>query len=118
MARYRTYRNGITGCRYKDCYILKGDKKGEFSILAKDGSPLKAGVYDFEDCQWEIDKMTATQEERAQMEGLYNKQFYELAIILADLGEKAAAGRLTPKEDALMQIAMTVRSRKAKDRPF
>ena len=118
MARYRTYRNGITGCRYKGCYILKGDKKGEFSILAKDGSPLKAGVYDFEDCQWEIDKITATQEERAQMEGLYNKQFYELAIILADLGEKAAAGRLTPKEGVLLQIAETVRSRKAKERPF
>lgn len=118
MARYRTYRNGITGCRYKGCYILKGDKKGEFSILAKDGSPLKAGIYDFEDCQWEIDKMTATQEERAQMEGLYKKQFYELAVILDDLGEKAAAGRLTPKEGVLLQIAETVRSRKAKDRPF
>ena len=118
MARYRTYWNGITGCRYKGCYILKGNKKGEFSILAEDGSPLKAGIYDFEDCQWEIDKMTASQEGLAQMEGLYGKQFHELAAILADLGEKAAAGSLTPAEGLLLQFAETIRSRKAKDRPF
>ena len=104
MARYRTYKNGITGCRYKGCYILKGDKKGEFSILAGDGSPLKAGLHDFTDCQWEIDKVFAGREERARMEELYSKKSY--------------SGELTSGEADLMRITETVRARKAKNRPF
>ena len=118
MARYRTYKNGITGCRYKGCYILKGDKKGEFSILAGDGSPLKAGLHDFTDCQWEIDKVFAGREERARMEELYSKQIFELTDILARLEEKSYSGELTSGEADLMRITETVRARKAKNRPF
>lgn len=28
MARYRTYKNGITGHRYKGYYIIRGNEKG------------------------------------------------------------------------------------------
>ena len=118
MARYRTYTNGITGCRYKGCYIIKGNRRGEFCILAGDGTPLKTGLYDFADCQWEIDKASAGREDRARMEELYEKQIYELTAILARLEEKADSGELTSGEAELMRIAETVRARKAKDRPF
>ena len=32
MAKYRTYKNGITGHRYKGYYIIKGETKGKFAI--------------------------------------------------------------------------------------
>ena len=118
MARYRTYKNGITGYRYKGYYIIKGEKKGEFSILSGDGSPLRTGLYDFEDCQWEIDKTSAGREVLAWMEDLYAKKIYELTAILVSLEEKAAGGGLTSKEDTLMRITETIRSRKAKNRSF
>lgn len=118
MARYRTYKNGITGCRYKGSYIIKGERKGEFSILAEDGSLLRSGLYDFADCQWEIDKASAGEKERARMEELYAKQIYELTAILARLKDKNAAGELTDGEAELLLITDTIRARKAKDRPF
>lgn len=118
MARYRKYKNGITGCRYKGCYILRGDKKGSFSVLSKDGSPFMTGLYDFEDCRWAIDKAFADREERIWMEELYTKQIYELTAILAGLEQKTAAGGLAPEEDNLIRIAQTVLARKAKNRPF
>ncbi len=118
MARYRKYKNGITGCRYKGCYILRGDKKGSFSVLSKDGSPFMTGLYDFEDCRWAIDKAFADREERIWMEELYTKQIYELTAILAGLEQKTAAGGLAPGEDNLIRIAQTVLARKAKNRPF
>ena len=118
MGRYRTYKNGITGYRYKGYYIIKGDKKGEFSILSDDGFRLKTGLYDFEDCQWENDEMSAGREVLAWMEELYSKQIFELTAILARLEEKSYSGELTSGEAELMRIAETVRARKAKDRPF
>ena len=36
MAKYRTYKNGITGHRYKGYYIIKGETKGKFAIWNED----------------------------------------------------------------------------------
>ena len=33
MARYRTYKNGITGHRYNGYYIIKGETKGTFATI-------------------------------------------------------------------------------------
>ena len=63
MAKYRQYKNGIFGHRHNGYYIIKGEKKGNFSIKDKDGNLVKENIYDYDDAEWIIDKMTVSEEE-------------------------------------------------------
>ena len=45
MAKYRTYKNGITGHRYKGYYIIKGETKGKFAIWNEDKTVFKDNIY-------------------------------------------------------------------------
>ena len=73
MSLYRTYKNGITGRRYKGFYIIKGEKKGKFAIWREDKSVFKDEIYDYDECEWIIDKETADLETKVMMKMLYEK---------------------------------------------
>ena len=87
MARYRTYKNGITGHRYKGYYIIKGSEKGKYAIWREDKSVFKDNVLDYDECEWIIDKETATPEVMNILEGLYKKEIVELSALFIELME-------------------------------
>ena len=119
MSRYRTYKNGITGHRYKGYYIIKGEKKGEFSILNEDASVFKNNVYDYDECEWIIDKETADHSTMVMIKMLYEKEIYELSALFVELMQKRARqGFLEPKSQDLYDWVEKVRRRKAEDRGF
>ena len=119
MAKYRTYKNGITGRRYKGYYILKGDKKGQFSIQNEDKSVFKDNIYDYDECEWIIDKETADDTTMVMIKMLYDKSIFELSALLVDLIEKRdRKGSLDEKYLNMYEWVVKIRKRKAEDREF
>ena len=55
--KYRTYKNGITGHRYKRYYITAQGRKN-YSVLDPQGMTVRTALPAFEDAEWEIDKVT------------------------------------------------------------
>ena len=118
MARYRTYKNGITGHRYKGYYIIKGTTKGMFSILNEDKTVFKDKIYDFDESEWIIDKETANPEELELIKQLYEKEIYQLSSLFIELMQKKEKDGLDEKEEILYRWIEKVRRRKAEDRVF
>ena len=103
MAKYRTYKNGITGHRYKGYYIIKGETKGKFAIWNEDKTVFKDNIYDYEDCEWIIDKETVDHSDMVMIKMLYEKEIHELSAL---------------KSQNLYNWVEKVRKRKAEDREF
>ncbi len=119
MARYRTYKNGITGHRYNGYYIIRGDEKGKFAIWKEDKSVFMDGIYDYDECEWIIDKETADDSTKVMMKMLYDKEIYELSALFIELMQKRERqGELEPKSKKLYKWCEKVRKRKAEDRDF
>lgn len=119
MARYRTYKNGITGHRYKGYYIIRGETKGKFSIWKEDKTIYKNDVYDYEECEWIIDKETWNEEDANLIKELYKLEIYQLSAIFVDLMQKKERqGGLDPKGERLYKWSEKIRRRKASDRQF
>ena len=119
MARYRTYKNGITGHRYKGYYIIKGEKKGNFEIRKEDNSVYKDNLLDYEECEWCIDKETCDTENRSTIMQLYGMEIYQLSVLLLELiQKKEKVGELDEKSENLYKWCEKVRKRKAKGREF
>lgn len=118
MAKYRKYKNGITGARYKGFYIIKGSEKGGFSVVREDKSVFKDSLYDYNDCEWEIDKETASEQELEQMRRLYDKEIYELSEAFVKIMQKKWEGPLTQEEEKLYKLVEKIRARKADERKF
>lgn len=116
MARYRTYKNGITGHRYKGYYIIKGDTKGTFEIWDKDKTVLQDHIYDYDDCEWIIDKTTAQGNEIEILKELCQKEIYQLSNLLVEFIEKKENGDMTADDVSLYQWVEKVRRRKVKNR--
>lgn len=117
MAKYRTYKNGITGHRYKGFYIIKGDTKGKFAIWREDKSVFKDNIYDYDECEWIIDKETADPENLEIINTLYDKEIYELNTLFADLiNKRDREGELSSREQNLYTWTEKIRKRKAEDR--
>lgn len=117
MALYRTYKNGITGHRYKGYYIIKGEK-GNFAILNEDKSVFKDSIYDYNDCEWEIDKATADEDTLEMMKRLYGKEIYELSEAFVKIMQKSWETPLTEEEKNLYKWVEKIRARKADERKF
>lgn len=115
MARYRTYKNGITGHKYNGFYIVKGEGKGDFSILNEDKTVFEDKISDFEECEWIIDKETCGDENINIIKQLYGMEIYELSRLFVELMQKKAEQGLTPKSENLYKWCGKVRSRKAKN---
>lgn len=119
MARYRTYKNGIFGHRYKGFYIIRGEKKGRFEIWNEDKTVYRDGMYDYEDCEWFIDKETADEETMLMIKQLYDMEIYKLSELFVELMQKnEREGKLDPKNKKLYDLTEKVRWRKAGDREF
>lgn len=119
MARYRTYKNGITGHRYKGYYIIKGEEKGLFQIWREDKTIYQDKIYDYDECEWIIDKVTVSDEEMLTIKQLYAMEIYQLSSLLVDLMQKKEReGDLDSKSKALYKWVEKVRKRKAEDRQF
>lgn len=117
MAKYRTYKNGITGHRYKGYYIIKGDKKGQFSIWNEDKSVFKDNIYDYDECEWVIDKETADHSTMVMINMLYSKEIHELSALFVDLMKRREReGMLDERNQNLYKWVEKVRRRKAEDR--
>ena len=119
MARYRTYKNGITGHKYKGLYIIKGEEKGKFAIWTENKEVIKDNILDYDECEWIIDKETADSETMTMMKMLYEKEIYELSALLIELiKKKEMNGELEPKSENLYKWVEKIRQRKVKDREF
>ena len=118
MARYRTYKNGITGHKYKGYYIIKGENKGQFAIWREDKSVFKDGIYDLNECEWIIDKETADEKTLKLIKDLYSKEIFELSGMFVQLMQKSWDKPLTEEEKYLYGWVEKVRARKAGDREY
>lgn len=118
MARYRTYKNGITGHRYNGYYIIKGDAKGRFAIWNEDKTVFKDNIYDYEECEWIIDKQTADIENLNIIKLLYEKEIYQLSSLFVKLIQKKEQEGLNSKDENLYNWVEKVRRRKADNRQF
>ena len=83
MARFRQYKNGIFGHRYKNLYIVRNNaeqrKKGKlYWVIDKDNNILFDKTPDYDDCEWFIDCYTATDDEIELYKALYDTQINQL----------------------------------------
>lgn len=118
MAKYRAYKNGITGHRYKGYYIIKGKSKGLFEIWNEDKTVFKDNIYDYDECEWIIDKATANDEELNIIKNLYKKEIFQLTELFWDLILKKDREGLDEKSAALYKLVEKVRKRKIEERLF
>ena len=118
MARYRTYKNGITGHKYNGYYIIKGETKGTFAIWNEDKSVFKDNVYDYDECEWIIDKATVDAENFNMIKLLYEKEIYQLSALMVELIQKKDRQGLDAKSENLYNWVVKIRKRKAEDRQF
>ena len=118
MARYRTYKNGITGHRYNGYYIIKGETKGTFSIWNEDKSVFKDNIYDYDECEWIIDIETADQETHNMIKMLYGKEIFQLSALMVELIQKRDSQELDAKSKNLYKWVEKIRKRKVRDRQF
>lgn len=118
MARYRTYKNGITGHKYSGYYIIRGEKKGKFQIWKEDKSVYQDNVYDYDECEWIIDKDTVSDEEMLIIKKLYGMEIYQLSSLFVELMQKKEREGLDRRSTDLYKWVEKVRKRKAEDRAF
>jgi len=118
MARYREYKNGIFGHRYNGLFVIRGESKGEFKIVDKDNKDVLTGLLDFDECIWQIDKLTASEDDLAIIRSLYDKDLFQLSSLYMDLHQKNLSGSLDERSKALYKWTEKVRNRKDEDREF
>ena len=119
MARDRTYKNGVFGHRYKGYYIIRGESKGKFAIWNEDKSIYKDNIFDYDECEWVIDKSTVDPEEMELIKELYKKEIYELSGLFVELMQKRERdGTLDAENQKLYRWVEKIRKRKAEDRDF
>lgn len=117
--QYRNYKNGIYGHRYKKYYIIKGEKKGLFQIWDENKNVLEKDLYDYNDCEWYIDKMVAEPEVLQMLKDLYELRIFDLTGFMLHLIKKREVdGFLSQEEEEYYKWIVKVRSRKDKGRPF
>lgn len=120
MAKYRLYKNGIYGHRYKGYYIIKDeDKEGKtFSICGSDKTVLDEDIKDYNDAEWEIDKMTSSPEMIKLLKDLYGEEIYMLSKFFAGMMEKENSEGLSRSEKEFYEWVKKIRARKAANKVF
>lgn len=114
MAKYRTYKNGIYGHKYKGYYIIKDDpkdRKSTFSVVNEKKEVVAKDYQDFHEAEWKIDRMTLSGEERTYVESLCKLELYELSRAMSDyLGDDRV---LTKEEEQKSGWIEKIRRRKS-----
>ena len=117
--QYRKYKNGIVGHRYKKYYIIKGEQKGQFQIWDENKNIIAKDIYDYNDCEWYIDKLVATPAVLKMLKELYDLSLFDLTgFMLKLIKMKDVDGYLDEEHQIFYDWVVKVRSRKDKDRPF
>lgn len=118
MGRYRTYKNGITGHKYKDLYIIKGESKGDFRIIDENKNEIAKDLYDYDECEWYIDKMKASEYEIETIKNLYKMEIFELTTLMFDFIEKKDRGNYEEEDKIMYELVQKVRKRKVEDKVY
>lgn len=124
MAKFRYYRkSGIFGHRYKNYYILRNNannfKKGKlYTIVDEKQTVILADNPDYEDCEWFIDKLVATEEEMELYKTLYNCDIAKLHRMAAKYSKKSEENEITKDEKSLYSLIRKIIDRKARDLEF
>lgn len=119
MGRYRTYKNGIYGSRHKGYYIVKIDGEPKaFEIIDEERNKITDNLKDYNECEWYIDKITASEEELKEMKLLYAKEIFELSGEMMELYNKKSESGLNKKEKERLKMVEKIRWRKSEDRVF
>lgn len=116
MARYRTYKNGITGHRYRGYYIIRGEEKGLYQVWNEDKSVYQDNIRDYDECEWIIDKVAASDDELLMIKQLYGMEIYQLSALFVELMQKKEREGLDQKSKVLYKLVEKVRKRKVEDR--
>jgi hypothetical protein len=119
MAKYRLYKNGIYGHRYRDFYIVPCGEDDTLRILTDAGEPFALGLHDLEDCEWFIDLVRSDSKIRDSFEKAYTLDIGQLNCAIAHLTAKKLENGFLPAadEDALTRL-LEMKRRKAKNKPF
>ena len=127
MRKYRTYANGITGYRYNgisgskmNYYVVQGiengkEKKGLFSVVNDDKEVIADNLYDDKDCEWFIDKLTASEKDLDEYKHLYSLEIFQINGIFVELMLKS---NRTIEENKRFHMAERIRDRKVDKRAF
>lgn len=80
---------------------------------------FRDSIYDYEECEWIIDKETADESSMLMLRMLYEMEIYKLSELFVELMQKRGTeGKLEPKYEELYDLTEKVRRRKAGDREF
>lgn len=123
MAKFRTYKNGINGHRYKKYYIIRNHRQNTkkdklYGVIDEKGELLFKDSPSFEDCEWFIDKLTATEEEMKLYHTLYDCDIAKLHRMAAKYSGKTEDGTIQDDEKILYNLIMKIIGRKIKDFDF
>lgn len=120
MARYRLYKNGIFGHRYKGYFIVKDENDGKktFSILGPNKTVLEDNLSDYYDAEWEIDKITASPEMIKILQDLYGEEIYMLSKFFDEMMKKDNSEGLTQDEKDFYYWVKKIRARKAAKKTY
>ena len=122
MAKYRMYKNGIYGHRYKGYFIIReiDEKNGKktFSVVDEKSNVIRNNLKDFWDSEWEIDKLTASDAQRKAIRALYSENVSVLSRFFLDLMDKENSTGLSVEEQEFYTWVQKVRRRKAEDRAY
>lgn len=123
MAKFRQYKNGIFGHKYKKYYILRNNanqyKKGKlYTIIDENGNIIVQDNPDYDDCEWFIDKMVATDEEMTLYKTLYECDIAKLHRMAAKFSQKSEEGTIEKDEKKLYEIIRKIMGRKINDLEF
>ena len=116
MAKFRTYKNGITGLRYQGYFIVSNEANPDkFDIIDENHYPLVQLYDSIEECKWYLDKYTATPEQKEMIEQLATMEIYELNHRMMELFRKNEGKRMDKATRHELDIVTTVRNRKVSD---
>ncbi len=120
MARFRTYKNGITGHRYKGYYVIRRviEDKKSFAVVNENQEQLSEEYPSYWDCEWFIDKMTASSELQELLLSLYQEDIYTLSQFMMNLMHKDETEGINIDEKVFLEWVKKIRTRKADNKPF
>lgn len=129
MGRFRTYKNGIYGHRYKDLYVVRTvnpekDKNGKehqkkgYYVINAEKEKLTDKFDNYWDAEWEIDKITASQDMKEFLQNLYNEDFFTINRFFLQLMEKEEKNEMNENEAEFFYWVKKIRERKAKGKNY
>lgn len=123
MAKFRTYKNGIFGHRYKGYYILRNNanqfRKGKlYRVIDEEQNLIMDDTEDYFDCEWYIDKLKASDEEMKIYKTLYACEIPQLHRLCASYSIKTEENTITKEENILYLMTLKIRDRKIADKAF